>query len=288
VPQGQNCEKCDGCIDANLQLSVPNSVEVNESYLISLNISGSNIPEIINVIFSMRRDGISTTYHMLEGGNLHRPSGHTHTITRTSMNPGIWELRALVLFRNPNDPGSVIQRETTQIVRELFPHRNKFLPLFESQAKALWNKSANFAEDNKNSRSVMEFGHFIYLNPGGSYSLGEEIPGPIVQLTGAGVAGSVLFDEGILVDPDNPTRQIPIAVGTIHSHYPITWAVPSYERDVGASGPDNSSIWPGIVYDYTYTVSSGQGPNIPGNPRTIYTHPLDLVRRVNWCEQIVE
>ena len=75
------------------------------------------------------------------------------------------------------------------------------------------------------------------------------------------------YDE-ILIDPREHRAY---AVGTLHSHYPLTWAVPGSRRPAGPSSRDLNVKLPGLVYDYTQDVLAGDPIDIPGNPKKIYS-----------------
>lgn len=51
-------------------------------------------------------------------------------------------------------------------------------------------------------------------------------------------------------DWNNPNRSIPLAVGLMHTHYPLTWAKAGFRTDVGPSSTDKSpnQELPGLVY----------------------------------------
>lgn len=77
------------------------------------------------------------------------------------------------------------------------------------------------------------------------------------------MAGSMTIYERDYVDLsdwNNPNRSIPLAVGLMHTHYPLTWAKAGFRTDVGPSSTDKSpnQELPGLVYDYTNNIKSGE------------------------------
>ena len=49
-----------------------------------------------------------------------------------------------------------------------------------------------------------------------------------------------------------------------------TWAAQGVRRPVGPSSTDHAGNLPGLVYDYTQSISAGDPVNMPDNPKQIY------------------
>lgn len=290
----QNPCICLGDITIALLLS-HTEVEVLESHVMQVVIMANmaQLPAISAVSIWKRRQGVTTGggpkapddpgtgHYMVQ--NFTNPGGNYLFMTdsRTSLNPGIWEVEARVKF----SAADFIFKDT-QILTVNFPERSKFSSVGNSAAVSLWNSAVTFASDNRSTHAVREYGRFIMLNPNGAYTLADVPPGPIVQLNVAGAHGSILFDEGALSNIHDPDRQIPIAVGTAHSHYPLTWAATGFRiANPGPSGADNNCFWPGFVYDYTNEVRAGNPVDIPNNPKIV--HPHGPNRRTQWAGQIL-
>ena len=202
-------------------------------------------------------------------------SNYKFQTTRKSFNPGAWLLRIGYTY---NDDSNINYSETRQIY-ELWPSIDKFKddPHVTNFLRNLWDKGCAFARENAATHSVREYGAFIFLNPDGSYSCTEVEPGPTVQLNKQGVCGSLVLNEADcadLTDWDNPKRQIPLVVGTMHTHYPLTWAAKGIVAPVGPSSKDKSGdqVWPGLVYDYTYDVKAGDPEKDASNPLKIWLY----------------
>lgn len=182
---------------------------------------------------------------------------------RVAISPGFFEIKAEVHI----DGGDVLE-SNVETVEEKFPSIDAFdyLPHVQKEAVDLWNKAVQYATENKNLRRVREYGCFIYLNTEyGTYECGRTIEGDTVTLNRT-VTASVNFEyDEILPDPRETGYVI---VGTIHSHYPLTWAVSGLFRDVGPSSADKKSDLPGILYDYKYRVYAGDAVDMKNNPKT--------------------
>lgn len=70
----------------------------------------------------------------------------------------------------------------------------------------------------------------------------------------------------------DPRNSFDLIVGTLHSHYPLTWAAPRMTRSVGPSVDDMNCDLPGIVYDYTDPIEAGDDVDMPTNPKILYTY----------------
>lgn len=106
----------------------------------------------------------------------------------------------------------------------------------------------------------MSSGCFIYLRCNGTYYAGTTIEGPIIAMTAPGLAGSVNFSYNDT--PYNPDMEdVDLLVGTLHTHYPLTWVSNKIERPVGASQVDINASLPWIGYDYVKTLFGGHNIN---------------------------
>ena len=63
-------------------------------------------------------------------------------------------------------------------------------------------------------------------------------------------------------------------IGTLHSHYPLTWAATGIFRDVAQSEIDENSDLPGVVYDYKNRVYAGDPVDMKNNPKDYYNYGL--------------
>ncbi len=208
-----------------------------------------------------------------------RPFGYeavksqTTVMKRTFFNPGVWLFRVGFQLKSHSQP--IYGYSNIGFANILYPDINEFKdhPKVVEHLKKLWQKSVEFAEQNKSTHAVREFGSLILRDPSGAYFFTEEAPGPIVYLTEEGVAASMTFKVEY-EDWNNPTRKEPIVIGSMHVHCPLTWAKGKYERDAGPSKQDNSAqqLWPGLVYDYTNKIKSGDPVDNPENPLKIWTY----------------
>lgn len=158
------------------------------------------------------------------------------------------------------------------IVTEQFPAGSKFLglPHIESHLKTtLWDLVIAYARENRYTHAVREYGCLIYLNQDGEYFCGEILEGEPVILDQEGVGGDVVLEESTLTDIHNPLRTLPIAVGCVHTHYPLTWAAGDYYSKCGPSETDLNCIWPGILYDYVSDKIIGHDEN---DPKRVYSY----------------
>lgn len=193
-----------------------------------------------------------------------------------AFNPGGWLVRVGFQLNISSD---VEYSENTARMRVFWPHVNSFKddPVVVNFLKGLWDKGVEFAEANQATHSVREFGAFIFLNPDGSYSCTEVEPGPIVNLDHVGAHGSISASTGDYSDLSNwndPNRRIPLIVGTMHTHYPATWAAAGFHIPVGPSSTDMESGQkiPGLLYDYTNNIEAGDPADNPNNPLKIWVY----------------
>ena len=70
----------------------------------------------------------------------------------------------------------------------------------------------------------------------------------------------------------DPRDSFDLIVGTLHSHYPLTWAAPGVRRPAGPSTTDRAASLPGLVYDYTKTVYAGDPVDMLDNPKEIQAY----------------
>lgn len=223
---------------------------------------GPIIPVINNAEFLIRRKG---TENWLSLGNEYNGNPLYHD--RIAITPGFFELKAEVHI-----VGGIMIESNIVEVEEQYPSIYSFQnnPEVLSRAVALWDKTVEFATQNKNTHQVREYGCFIYLNTeDGTYSTGIDIPGNPVTLDQE-VTATVDFEYyNIMPDPRETGLLI---VGTLHSHYPLTWAGCDMFRDVGPSDEDKNFDLPGIVYDYKYRVYTGDPVDMKNNPKDYYIY----------------
>ncbi|MCR9010851.1 hypothetical protein [Gabonibacter chumensis] len=256
--------------EENIQVTLDvntTSVELMKGYNIKVEVitrtsSGNVYPSVTYIEVMMRREGMPRWQVVAEKSDC-----NPFRYIRTAISPGFFEVRAEV--RLPS--GSVLYSNVVR-VEEKYPGIAKFKDhaAVKSRAVDLWNKTVAFATQNQNSRQVREYGSLIYLNTAtGEYSTGEDVLGEIVTLD-RDVTATVNF-----VYPEHtpdPTEANLLVVGSIHSHYPLTWAVRGVEREVGPSDADLNCELPGIVYDYERRISAGNPVDIENNPKKYYTY----------------
>ena len=197
-------------------------------------------------------------------------------------NPGVWEIRAGVTFEGVDGIIYDFSQEASFTI--LWPSIDEFRddPVVVACLEEMWAKSVAFAEQNQSTHAVREFGGAVIMDYAGTISCKESPePGPVVYLDKAGVHGSLTFVETDYVDvseSNDPKSVEPIMIGTVHTHYPLTWAAKGTSKPCGPSGADNSSVWPGLVYDYTNFIYAGDAVNNPKNPLKVW--PCGPQRRV--------
>lgn len=244
--------------------SLSGQVEIGDIYYLTLNIYNTNprahIPNVINVEYFVRR--LTTG----QGGSLGETSEMIYT--RKAISAGTFEFIAVVRFEGQT--GRITSNTVT--VTEMCPSISKFkdLPVVQNRAIELWNETVHYSQQHKSTHETSEFGCFIYLNTGtGEYHCGSTIPGNPVQLTGP-AKGTVHFV--YTTQNFDPRETFDLIVGTIHSHYPLTWAVSGLRREPGPSPDDNAAGLPGIVYDYSQPISAGDSVKMPDNPMQMYIY----------------
>ena len=134
--------------------------------------------------------------------------------------------------------------------------------------------SVNYTREHQSTYETKEYGCFIYMNTQtGKYHCGSEViegePVPLDKEVEAKVHFTYSTQE---YDPREPFDLI---VGTLHSHYPLTWAASGVRRTPGPSSTDNGGSLPGLVYDYLYQVFAGDPVDIKDNPKQMYTYGPD-------------
>lgn len=258
----------DGKLYATIQ--GPSKTELMKKYNILATVkctdSEKRIPRIASVTFDIKDRTKSGTWKTLDdpvtiiGGNA--------VLKRLAIAPGFWDIQATITLEG--ETGEIVTCNTLT-VEEYYPDISKFqnLPVVTSRAVDLWNKVVAFATSNQSTRVIREYGCLIYIDTRtGDYYCGPDILGDTVTLDRA-VEAIVKYNyDEILIDPREHRAY---AVGTLHSHYPLTWAVPGSRRPAGPSSRDLNVKLPGLVYDYTQDVLAGDPIDIPGNPKKIYS-----------------
>lgn len=199
-------------------------------------------------------------------------NGYSMVMTRTMSNPGGWLLRAG--FQPKTTNVTIYDATNITCIAVLCPDVEELknnATVIEKLQK-LWKKGVDFAEENKATHAVREFGAFIIRSPDGEIACREVEPGPVYYLTKEGIAASMTFKYEYEVSND-PKWRGPLIVGTMHVHYPLTWAKSGYSRVVGPSPQDDSpdQIWPVLVCDYTNKVFAGDPVENLQNPLKIWT-----------------
>ena len=246
--------------------------EVREGFSITVQAFGRERSKIEYVNIQMKK----------ESGSSWTSVGYTsisqlgHPFEFKMFNPGRWEVRAGYTLEGTND--IIYDGSSEESLTILWPSIDKFKddPVVISFLEGLWEKSVAFAEQNQSTHAVREFGGAVIMNPDGTITCKESLePGTVVCLDRPGVHGELTIVEGDYVDlseQNNPKSVNPIMIGTVHTHYPLTWAAEGYGRNVGPSDADNSSLWPGLVYDYSKNVYAGHPVSSSNNPLVPWTY----------------
>lgn len=256
---------------ANLRIiNTSSSVEIGEVYSFALNVynkkaSGPS-PDITSVDYMVRREGQGDFVSMQEK----TPStGNILHYDRHAISFGKLEFRATVYI----DAGTNSIVSNIVKMEEICPPISKFkdLPIIQSRAIELWSKTVRYTAKNSATYKTREYGCFIYLDTGtGIYHCGEEdIEGVEITLNKETKGTVVFIYSNQQYDPRN---SFDLIVGTLHSHYPLTWAAPRMTRSVGPSVDDMNCDLPGIVYDYTDPIEAGDDVDMPTNPKILYTY----------------
>lgn len=253
------------CLYADI--STPLCVELMKKYALKaeLKISGEGtIPPIENVDFQIKRHGTNDRWLSIEEVS-GRP-GPGVLCAKTAVSPGFFDFRAVITAQGQ----SYTSYET--VLEIMYPSIDKFkdLPIIKTRSMELWNKTVEYSTIHKATRETCEYGCFIYLNTAtGMYRCGADIQGTPVILDRA-VTGTVIFNYSEKFF--DPRETCEVEVGTLHSHYPLTWAITTLFRNSGPSKDDIGNELPGIVYDYTKTVNGGDPVDIKNNPLIPYTY----------------
>lgn len=230
-------------------------VEAPDDYNINVDVL-NNSQNVTRVVYQMSRAGKNDWKTIKDAPYSGRDTRYTYT--RQAWTPGFWQVKAIVYFQNG------AHKETFPVnVEEQFPSIGRFsgnTTLRNHLSGTLWPFAVEFAQIYKPFHAVREYGCFIHLRKDGTYYAGTTIEGSTVHLTEPGVAGNVRFDyNDTFYDPRD---EVDLIVGTMHTHYPLTWAADGQDRHTGASQEDNNGPLPGIGYDYASTsVSSGHNVN---------------------------
>ena len=235
-PPPQDEDEPEPSVPAVILGVIPPFIEIGNSYTIAVVVINGTAQ---HVEFQMRRNT-----PLKDWVSIH--SGQETNIERLAWTPGFWDIRAIVRLTNGQTLTTGIRR-----VEERFPTATRFSSDAGLQAhlRGLWSLAIEYARTNQATHSVREYGAFIRMNRDGTFFAEDVPPGPSVPLIGA-VRVSVPFvprDE-ILADPTDDTGRW--KVGTLHTHFPLTWAGQGVERDTGASEYDMLTEIPGIGIDF--------------------------------------
>lgn len=239
-------------------LASANAVEAPDTYNINVDVLGG-ASRVAQVIYEMNRSTKDTKWVPVQNDSYTGGSTSTRfTYSRMAWTPGSWQIKATVYFQDgTRKESNIIQ------VEEQYPSIGKFgynATLRSHLSGTLWTMAVDFARNNKATHAVREYGCLIYLSRNGTYYAGPTIEGPIAYLTSAGERGTVTYSYNDT--PYDPREDaVDLVVGTLHTHYPLTWAATGQGRDIGASSDDNNGLLPGIGYDYARDVSSGHDVN---------------------------
>ena len=272
-------EACE-CEGVNVVIDVPaEGVELGTEFSFGIYVFGKDRSKIEFVNVQIRKAKATSWLPLgyVDLSQINKPS------TMFKMfNPGIWEMRAGVTFEGINDIFYEYCSGASFTI--LWPSIDEFKddPVVAAFCEEMWAKSVAFAEQNQSTHAVREFGGAVIMHSDGTITCKESPePGKIVYLDKAGVHGELTFVETDYVDLsrwDDPRSTDPIMIGTVHTHYPLTWAAKGFSKPCGPSDADNSSVWPGVVYDYTNEVYAGDPVNNPNNP--LIQWPSGPTRRV--------
>lgn len=242
--------------------------EIGEKYNLLLNVYNTSVtapaPIIKKVEYLVRRPGATSTSLQVKSTSTREDLFYT----RKAIAFGRLEFLAEVYIEQQSSP--IISEPVVIVERSPSIDKFKDLPVVQNMAVTLWNRAVEYAQAHKSNHEICEFGCFIYLDTGtGEYSCGGVIPGIPVVLDKS-VEGTVKFEYD--TQQYNPTEPLLLIVGTLHSHYPLTWAASGIYREPGPSDRDRDARLPGIVYDYTRRVEAGMKVDISNNPKRIYTY----------------
>lgn len=242
--------------------------EIGEEYNLLLNVYNTSVtapaPIIKKVEYLVRRPGATSTSLQVKSTSTREDLFYT----RKAIAFGRLEFLAEVYIEQQSSP--IISEPVVIVERSPSIDKFKDLPVVQNMAVTLWNMAVEYAQAHKSNHEICEFGCFIYLDTGtGEYSCGGVIPGIPVVLDKS-VEGTVKFEYD--TQQYNPTEPLLLIVGTLHSHYPLTWAASGIYREPGPSDRDRDARLPGIVYDYTRRVEAGMKVDISNNPKRIYTY----------------
>ncbi len=252
-----------GHIVVNLTTSeLAGEVEIGDIYYLILDIYHTKqkpIPKITNIDYYINREGTK------QGGSLGETTDWI--CARKAISAGTFQFVAVVQFEG--QIGNT--NSNTVTVKEMCPPISKFknLPAIEKRAIELWNMSVNYTREHKSSHATKEFGCFIYMNTEtGEYYCGDDIIEGDPVILDRAVEAQVHFIYSS--QQYDPRLSFDLIIGTLHSHYPLTWAAQGVRRPVGPSSTDHAGNLPGLVYDYTQSISAGDPVNMPDNPKQIY------------------
>lgn len=242
--------------------------EIGEKYNLLLNVYNTSVtapaPIIKKVEYLVRRPGATSTSLQVKSTGTREDLFYT----RKAIAFGRLEFLAEVYIEQQSSP--IISEPVVIVERSPSIDKFKDLPVVQNMAVTLWNRAVEYAQAHKSNHEICEFGCFIYLDTGtGEYSCGGVIPGiPVVLDKPA--EGTVKFE--YTTQQYDPTESLLLIVGTLHSHYPLTWAASGIYREPGPSDKDRDARLPGIVYDYTQRITAGMPVDISNNPKKNYTY----------------
>ena len=232
-----------------LKTTASSTIEIGNAYTLSIAISGTT-REVRNVRYEMSRRNREEPRRWFI---IHNGISTDDTHTRIAWTPGFWDIRAIVTFETGEDlTSNVIQ------VEEQFPLGSRFQydeGLRKHLSGTLWRNTVDYARRNADTHTVREYGSLIRMRRNGTFYWVDVPPGPSVALDREGAVADIQIEwrEGRDIDPREYEHSL--VVGTMHTHYPFTWAKQgeniNFSRPTGPSYPaDVRAEEPGILFDY--------------------------------------
>ena len=232
-------------------LGVPTEIEVGLHYTMYIRTSNLVVTRntVRDISFRMKRRGTPVSDplcrdnwgYQVQGG---LPTEHS----RIAWTPGYWYVKVFVELVT----GRIVYSNKMP-VEEQFPSGYRFQSdedLENHLREVLWPLAIEYARRNRETHRVREYGATIYMTRYGRFYPGTTVWGESVAMAGEEEV-TVTISINVSNVPADPRWDCnSLRVGSMHTHFPMTWAAPRHNRTTGASGPDLNAIAPGIGIDY--------------------------------------